>query len=539
MGRSILGNRRSGVVWAALAALALLTASSSARAYTTESREVRQAVDRAVKFLRANYRDEGRPGGAALVGIVLLKMGVSPSDPVVTSIAAFLERQANGAADPAKSGLDIYSTSLVIIFFAILDPIRYSGEIDLMLRYLESKQKAHGGWGYDIRKTGDTSMTQNAVLSFYELTKSDYRVPTAMMDRALVWLLKTQDRSGGFGYQGITSDDFTPVQQSQVKPSMSGAGLGSIYILAELLNVGKAPKKEGSGLPPALKEVGRKKEAPPRSRVNPELVHMALARGKAWMAEKFVIKQHDYHYYNLYTVERYHTFREIAEGNEEKEPRWYNEGVNFLLETQNTDGSWKGHCGLVPSTAFGVLFLIRSTRISVREKRSFGDGTLVGGKGLPTHTAGLTVRQGKVVAKMELGSLDQMLDALADSEEIDYDAALGALPELPTEALEPLVSKHAKMLQALAGDESPHARLVAVRALGRQRNLDNVPILIYALTDPEPVIMQEARDGLRRISRKFQGFGLPDNPTKPQLFSAKRKWQDWFLSIRPDAKFED
>ena len=62
MGRSILRNRRSGAVWAALAALTLVTASNSARAYTTKSREVTQAVDRAVKFLRANYRNETRQG---------------------------------------------------------------------------------------------------------------------------------------------------------------------------------------------------------------------------------------------------------------------------------------------------------------------------------------------------------------------------------------------------------------------------------------------------------------------------------------------
>ena len=58
-------------------------------------------------------------------------------------------------------------------------------------------------------------------------------------------------------------------------------------------------------------------------------------------------------------------------------------------------------------------------------------------------------------------------------------------------------------------------RFVAVKTLSRIRDLDRVPALIYALSDRDPLIRQQSRAGLRFISRKFGGFGLPDDPAGP------------------------
>ncbi|NQT15738.1 MAG: hypothetical protein HQ582_23475, partial [Planctomycetes bacterium] len=44
---------------------------------------------------------------------------------------------------------------------------------------------------------------------------------------------------------------------------------------------------------------------------------------------------------------------------------------------------------------------------------------------------------------------------------------------------------------------------------------------------------------LRRISRRFQGFGLSNNPDELELHAVIRKWQAWYLAIRPDAELED
>jgi hypothetical protein len=40
------------------------------------------------------------------------------------------------------------------------------------------------------------------------------------------------------------------------------------------------------------------------------------------------------------------------------------------------------------------------------------------------------------------------------------------------------------------------------------------------------------------VSRKFDGFDLPDRPTPRQAAVAAEKWKAWYRTIRPDAVFE-
>jgi hypothetical protein len=73
--------------------------------------------------------------------------------------------------------------------------------------------------------------------------------------------------------------------------------------------------------------------------------------------------------------------------------------------------------------------------------------------------------------------------------------------------------------------------------------------LIYALSDPDPATVLEARDGLRRISRKFDGFGPPEYPLDEgkaavEDWEIKRRtaieeWKKWYLEVKPDAEFEE
>ena len=84
---------------------------------------------------------------------------------------------------------------------------------------------------------------------------------------------------------------------------------------------------------------------------------------------------------------------------------------------------------------------------------------------------------------------------------------------------------------------SYQARIVAARTLGRQGELDNVPILIYALSDGDPRVVKEAQAGLRLTSRKFDGIELPDNPKPADIDALVAQWKTWYKSIRPDAVF--
>ena len=95
-------------------------------------------------------------------------------------------------------------------------------------------------------------------------------------------------------------------------------------------------------------------------------------------------------------------------------------------------------------------------------------------------------------------------------------------------------------LRKIVGAGDFHARRIAVTTLSKIRDLDNVPKLLFALTDPESAIVLQADKGLRFISRKVNGVGLPDGePTTAQIKAAQAAWKDWYLSIRPNAELLD
>jgi len=49
----------------------------------------------------------------------------------------------------------------------------------------------------------------------------------------------------------------------------------------------------------------------------------------------------------------------------------------------------------------------------------------------------------------------------------------------------------------------------------------------------------EADRGLRFLSRKFGGVGLPDEPTARDIQAAIKAWKEWYKTIRPEAEFLD
>ena len=62
-------------------------------------------------------------------------------------------------------------------------------------------------------------MTQYGVLASWEAKKNGFVVPVDSIERVLMWLMRTQDPSGGWGYQGVdpgpgTSTEITLVKQN-------------------------------------------------------------------------------------------------------------------------------------------------------------------------------------------------------------------------------------------------------------------------------------------------------------------------------------
>ena len=522
-----------------------LSATTPAIGLTPSSQEVANAVDRAIDFLNSDAAGSGLVGGEALAGMALLKHGAGRSNPRVVAAVRRIQEAVDAADKPADLRVDVYSAGLATIFLVELDPQVYRSEIDFLLAHLKAIQKPHGGWGYPDKPTGDTSMTQYGVLSCWKAAQAGIPLPPGMAQGVATWLLKTQDPSGGFGYQGVLSNTFDPVPQTGIRHSLSAAGLGSVYICADLAGINNRVEedKDKDGLPPAMKRVGAsttKERTTVPINIHPGLFQAVFARGNNWMEQNFVVEQPrtegSWTHYYLYALERYYSFRELAEGRTGTRARWYDEVARYLIDTQAEDGSWNSRSGPVCDTAFSALCLMRSSRKSIEKARDFGAGTLIGGRGLPKDSEIVKIRQGQVVATPKLEAVEKLLAATDDTDDSDFSEMMAVLP--PEEA-RALVSKHARKLKELSGDTSADARFAAVKTLGQSSDLDHVPTLIYALTDPEPAVVIEARNGLRRISRRFSGFGLPDEFSPAEVEQATRRWKEWYLAIRPDAQFED
>jgi hypothetical protein len=234
--------------------------------------------------------------------------------------------------------------------------------------------------------------------------------------------------------------------------------------------------------------------------------------------------------YVLYSIERYKSFEELLTGTTLPEPEWYRQGYEFLKKTQQSQGSWQGDSGSSCSTAFAVLFLLRSTQKSIRE--NLGEGTLVGGRGLQADLSRMRLDGGRLVAQPKMAHVSDLLGMLEGSAPEALQQLLDNPDSLRANRADP---ENARQLQQIVKSGVPGARIISVRVLAQQRNLDHVPTLLYAMTDPDKRVVREARDGLRRISRRIDGFGLSDNYTDTQRYDVIDKWKRWYRRVRPDA----
>ena len=532
-------------------------ASAVREGLSPDSPEVQAAVAKAIRFLESERVQESRLGGKALVGLALIKNGSGPDHPKIRAAIKAIQEAADRlpqvekddqgrplpSAEPAerRQPIDIYSTGLSIIFLCQLDTSEYGGVIQRLLDYLYSVQKDQGAWGYATgahAETCDTSMTQYGILATWEAAQVGFRVAQPAVEEALVWLLKTQDPSGQYGYQGRVSDTFKPVNQSGCKPSMTAAGMGSLYIAADLLGLVEREDRP-SDLPPALREVRRRQADKSRPKIDLSVLQAAMARGNRWMDANLQPEWGPWTHYYHYAVERYYSFREEAEGNVQKSPRWYQEIARYLLKTQAENGSWKSQCGEVVDTAFGVLFLLRSTRKSIERAKAYGGGMMVGGRGLPKHTAAVEVREGKVVPKTLWTSAEKLLAALEDPDLPEYAEAVAWLPWMPPQSEDVFGLSARRRLRDLAGADTPEARLAAVKALAAVARLEDAPVLIYALTDSDAEVVRAALEALHRISRRLEPVHLPEPLTPEEKKRLFLKWKNWHQSLRPDVRWED
>ena len=119
------GTRRLGLVILVMAGI-LLWSAAPARALTPESPEVVAVVEKACGYLEKHARDEGRPGGKALVGLTFLKAG-KPDHPAVQQALAATQQH---LAQPVIHG-DVYMVALMLVFLCELPKDQRAGQAAL------------------------------------------------------------------------------------------------------------------------------------------------------------------------------------------------------------------------------------------------------------------------------------------------------------------------------------------------------------------------------------------------------------------------
>jgi hypothetical protein len=517
-------------------------------------------VRRAADYLDSSF--DSRVGGRCLLGMALLKAG-RDEDHELIRLAVEDCRKICENPDSIDGRLDIYETAVAAIFLCELDPQRFRDQIQALITSLHARQKPFGGWGYprgespteaaepdpagvgntSVAERSDTSMTQYGVLASWVAHRSGAAaVSPRSMERVLRWLMRTQDPSGAWGYQGRLPPPRAEqrVRQSQIRHSLCAAGAGSVYILADFLGLTEATIRVQVGneqLPPALRPVATSAELPAGDEVSPQGLQAAMRDADQWFQSNYRIDPEEWAAYYLYALERYRSFQELAQGRVRAEPSWYNDGVRFLRRQQSELGSWNlNGGGTAIDTAFCILFLKRSTQKAIQRMADRLAGRLSGGRGLPTNVTRVSLKDGQIVRTPFQGTADALLTILENADHPDLEAASqDPRVTFPEDAGQR--GRQLARMRGLVNAPSPEVRLAAVRALATVRELDSVPVLIFALDDPDTRVARAARDGLRFISRKFGGFGLTFPAEAGQRQRAIAAWKQWYATIRPDAMF--
>jgi hypothetical protein len=314
--------------------------------------------------------------------------------------------------------------------------------------------------------------------------------------------------------------------------------------VADLLGLGESAVQHDETLPAALRPIRKGQAQQARTRkVDVRKVRAAQDRGRDWMRKNSAIETPSFNYYYLYALERYQSFLEAAEGRSVKEPRWYNEGFAFLKKEQLDNGSWKETEGLdAVNTAFATLFLLRSTKKAIERSKTYGEGALLAGRGLPEDPEAVRVRRGQIVSKKVDLSVAELIDVLFQPEHDSFPAAVADADYLRDQllALEPADrAEHLAKLRSLAMTGTGDARLAAAKILGQLRDLDSGATLIAALADPDWRVVLAADESLRLIGRSIAPSSLGEKPDDKARAAATTKWKQWYVTIRPDAQFEN
>ncbi|MFM7591800.1 MAG: hypothetical protein ACKO85_08395 [Isosphaeraceae bacterium] len=506
-------------------------------------------IQRSAPVLASKVAAENRPGYMAMCTLALLKSGMPRTRPEITDVLRKLSTRVTGSFYNAAEGEDksVYEAAALLIMFANADPEAYKRQVEYLASFIISKQTPSGSWGYVVHAgqpgSGDTSLTQFALLGLWEATNLEIPINANVFDRAATWLLRTQRTSGGFTYQPGTAEREPTV-------SLTAAGTGSLLICQSQLAKVRTPRdqekignKPKSKLLITLDENGDEVTEATQNQTRGMTTSMddlrrGIQRGMSWLSANFGVEQMygETPYYALYSIERVASLNDVEVLGTKA---WYDIGLNFINGHTSPEGMFSSQYGDNVNTAWAILFAARSTRDSIQkaEKRRLGAANMLGGKGLPKNLNDLVIRAGRVGVSPMTGAVEGMLDALADPKLQGDPAAIEAgLMNAYSQQGEAALKPHKDRLIRLSRSPDPQLRVISVWCLSRMNDRSVLPLILDALEDADDAVAIEAGKGLQFLSRRLASYGpeITDSADRSAANELKRTsakaWRDYFSS---------
>ena len=309
------------------------SADAAAMLDPAEMQRIEAAVDKALEYLVAQQRPDGSwPSGYgnnngvnAVCLLALLGRGHTPSRgpyqaPILKAIN-FIYATQNDAGlyvSPNKSHGPMYghalSTLAMIESYGYFPEPRLHASIQKALDLIVKAQTPQGGWRYQpVPTDADLSVTVMQVVALHAGRNAQFRIPEETFEKALQYARSCVVPTGGFTYQ-------------------SGKG-------------GPAPPRTAAGIL-CMQLLGAFDDP-------------AVAQGLEWL-NKIDYKPQIGHFWYM----NYYAMQASFQAGGEYWTRWSGRAKEFLLRTQDADGSWPSYTGAqfngnarCYSTAFGAMSL--------------------------------------------------------------------------------------------------------------------------------------------------------------------------------------
>ena len=208
--------------------------------YTPEHLKVKAMADRAAASLEIGG-DVGMSALTALAYVEYVKRYESrvPRDNAQVNAAVELVVKNVNDSGSLLDYNECYQPALALILLAEVDSDRYKDEINKLLNMFKERQKEWGAFTYrDEATSSDNSQTQFVALALWVAKAHDFPVDVEVGERTLDWMCKVQDSQGRWTYKYTR---YTSTVGGSTL-SMQAAGIGTVYLLADLLQLYKRSK---------------------------------------------------------------------------------------------------------------------------------------------------------------------------------------------------------------------------------------------------------------------------------------------------------